>query len=42
MKGFAPAVRALDWFEIAWLVYFFGAGILAGLVIELLMDEFRP
>lgn len=41
-KGFAPAVKALDWFDIVWLVYFVGAGILFGLVMEILMDEFRP
>lgn len=41
-KGFAPAVKALDWFDIVWLVYISGAGVLFGLVVEILMDEFRP
>lgn len=42
VRGFAPAVKALDWLDIAWLVYIVGAGVLFGLVVEILMDEFRP
>lgn len=42
VRGFAPAVKALDWFDIVWLVYILGAGVLFGLVMEILMDEFRP
>lgn len=42
IRGFPPAVRALELFEIVWLVYIMGAGVLFGLVMELLMDEFRP
>lgn len=42
VQGFAPAVKALDWFDIVWLVYILGAGVLFGLVVEILMDEFRP
>lgn len=39
VRGFTPAARALDWFEMVWLLYFVGCGIVAGLVIEILMDE---
>lgn len=42
VRGFAPAVKALDWLDIAWLVYVVGMGIVFGLVMELLMDEFSP
>lgn len=42
VRGFAPAVKALDWFDIVWLVYILGAGVLFGLVMEILMDEFSP
>lgn len=42
VKGFSPAVKALDWLDISWLIYIVGMGILFGFVMEILMDEFKP
>lgn len=40
-RSFAVTIRVMDWLDMFYLVYIVGAGIVAGLVIEILMDEFR-
>lgn len=40
MLGFAPAAKAMDWLDYTWTLYIVGCGILAGLVVEILMDQF--
>jgi hypothetical protein len=41
-RGFAATIRAFDWLDTAFIVYVIGAGVVAGMVIEVLMDEFKP
>lgn len=41
LREFGLVVRALEWFEICYLLYFVGVGIVAGLVVEQIKDHIR-
>lgn len=41
MREFGLVVRTLEWIEVCYLLYFVGAGIVAGMVYEAIRDHIR-